>query len=80
MSLNLGVILRESAKKNPDKVAIIVGETKLTYGQVHAYAQKLAGSLKKLGVERGQHVALMLPNVPQFTICLLYTSPSPRDS
>lgn len=68
MSLNLGVILRESAKKNPDKVAIIVGETKLTYGQVHAYAQKLAGSLKKLGVERGQHVALMLPNVPQFTI------------
>lgn len=68
MSLNLGVILRESAKNNPDKVAIIVGETKLTYGQVHAYAQKLAGSLKKLGVKRGQHVALMLPNVPQFTI------------
>ena len=68
MSLNLGVILRESAKKNPDKVAIIVGDTKLTYGQVHTYAQKLAGSLKKLGVTRGQHVALMLPNVPQFTI------------
>jgi len=68
MSLNLGVILRESAKKNPDKVAIVIGETKLTYGQVHAYAQKLAGSLKKLGVHRGQHVALMLPNVPQFTI------------
>ena len=68
MSLNLGVILRESAKKNPDKVAIVVGETKLTYGQVHTYAQKLAGSLKKLGVSRGQHVALMLPNVPQFTI------------
>ncbi len=68
MSLNLGVLLRESAKKYPDRVAMVVGETKLTYATLHTYAQKLAGSLKKLGVERGQHVALMLPNVPHFTI------------
>jgi len=68
MSLNLGVLLRESAKKHPDRVAIVIGETKLTYATLHTYAQKLAGSLKELGVERGQHVALMLPNVPHFTI------------
>src|SRR5690606_24851668 len=68
MSLNLGVILRESAKNHPGESAIIIGETRLTYGQLHGYAQRLAGSLAKLGVRRGQHVALMLPNVPQFTI------------
>lgn len=68
MSLNLGVILRESARRDPDKVALIVGDTRLTYGEVHTYAQKLAGSLMALGMTRGQRVALMLPNVPQFTI------------
>jgi long-chain acyl-CoA synthetase len=30
--------------------------------------QKFAGALRSLGVQRGQHVALMLPNVPQFTL------------
>jgi long-chain acyl-CoA synthetase len=68
MSLNLGVILRESAKRHSEKTAIVIGDTLVSYGQLHAYAQKLAGSLKRLGVHRGQHVALMLPNVPQFTI------------
>jgi len=68
MSLNLGVLLRESAKKHPDREAIVIGESKLTYATLHSYVQKLAGSLKKLGVERGQHVALMMPNVPHFTI------------
>jgi long-chain acyl-CoA synthetase len=68
MSLNLGVILRESAKRHPNQIGIVVGDTKLTYGQIHGYVQRFAGSLSKLGVRRGQHVALMLPNVPQFTI------------
>lgn len=68
MSLNLSVLLRESARKNPDKDAIVIGEKRLPYALVHGYAQRFAGGLRKLGVGRGQHVALMLPNVPQFTI------------
>jgi len=66
--LNLATILRVSARKYPKKPAIIVGDTQLPYEAVHAYAQKLAGALAKLGIRRGQHVALMLPNVPHFTI------------
>ncbi|MBW2461495.1 MAG: long-chain fatty acid--CoA ligase [Deltaproteobacteria bacterium] len=68
MSLNLGVVLRESAKKNPDRTALVIGESTLSYGVLHDYVQRFAGALEKLGVGRGQHVALMLPNVPQFTI------------
>jgi long-chain acyl-CoA synthetase len=68
MSLNLASLLRVSASENPKKPALIVGETVLTYEQLHAFAQRFAGALKRLGVRRGQHVALMLPNVPQFTI------------
>lgn len=68
MTLNLATFLRESARKCPKKPALIVGETTLTYEIAHAYVQKLAGALEKLGIKRGQHVALMLPNVPHFTL------------
>jgi long-chain acyl-CoA synthetase len=68
MSLNLATILRDSAIKYPSKPAIVIGDTSLSYETVHAYAQKFAGALAAKGVRRGQHVALMLPNVPQFTI------------
>ncbi len=68
MSLNLGVILRESAKRYEDRDALLLGDAKLSYGALHNSAQKLAGGLLKLGVKRGQNVALMMPNVPHFTI------------
>jgi long-chain acyl-CoA synthetase len=68
MTLSLATILRESAHKHPKKPAVIIGETVLPYEVLHAYVQRFAGGLQKLGIKRGQHVALLLPNVPQFTI------------
>jgi long-chain acyl-CoA synthetase len=68
MSLNLATLLRESAKKHPNKKAIVINDVELSYGMVHGFAQKFAGALGKLGLHPGQHVALLLPNVPQFTI------------
>jgi long-chain acyl-CoA synthetase len=68
MSLNLATLLRDSAETYPKKAALIIGPTTLSYETLHGHAQKLAGGLAKLGIKRGQHVALMLPNVPQFTI------------
>jgi long-chain acyl-CoA synthetase len=68
MSLNLATLLRDSAATYPKKAALIIGPTTLSYETLHGHAQKLAGGLAKLGIKRGQHVALMLPNVPQFTI------------
>ena len=66
--LNLASILRASAQKTPENTAIIINDVKLSYAQLHGLVQKFAGGLAKLGVRPGQHVALMLPNVPQFTI------------
>jgi len=66
--LNLATILRSSAQKTPDNTAIVINDVKLPYAQVHGLAQRFAGALAKLGVKPGQHVALMLPNVPQFTV------------
>ncbi len=68
MSLNLATMLRESATKNPSKNHVIVGDVQLTYAMTHGMSQKFAGALKELGIKRGEHVALMLPNVPHFTM------------
>ncbi|HVU01317.1 MAG TPA: long-chain fatty acid--CoA ligase [Polyangiaceae bacterium] len=68
MSLNLASLVRESAALFPKKPAIIIGENAISYEMLHAQVQRLAGAFQKLGLHRGQHVALMMPNVPHFTI------------
>ncbi len=68
MSLNLATLLRESTRKHPAKPAIYINDVVLPYQMVDGFAQRFAGALRGLGLKPGQHVALMLPNVPQFTI------------
>jgi long-chain acyl-CoA synthetase len=68
MSLNLAVILRESVKRHPAKQAIVIGDKALTYAELHAHAQRFAAGLLAAGVKPGDRVALLLPNVPQFSI------------
>lgn len=60
--------LKQSAEKFPDKVAIHFMGKELTYQQVYRYSQKLAGYLQSLGIEKGDRVAIMLPNTPQSII------------
>ena len=66
--LNLATLLRESAKNNPAKPALIINDMSLSYGELDAFASRFGGGLAKLGVEPGKHVALLLPNVPHFSI------------
>jgi long-chain acyl-CoA synthetase len=68
MSLNLAVILEESTKRNPDKVALIFDDFKLTYSQLNAAANQVANALTGAGIKAGDRVGMMLPNVPQFPI------------
>lgn len=67
--LNLAVLLEQSARRNPGKVALILDEMKLRYAEVNGAANKIANGLAKLGVEPGQKVAIMLPNTPHFVLC-----------
>ena len=68
MSLNLAVIVRESALAHPDREAVVLGPFRLTYGQLDALSDQVAASLVKLGLERGERVGIMLPNVPHFPV------------
>jgi long-chain acyl-CoA synthetase len=68
MSLNLATLLRTTAHKTPSADCIKIGDVTLSYAEVHDMAQRFATALADLDIAPGQHIALMLPNVPQFTV------------
>jgi len=68
MSLNLGTILQASAAAHPEKVAIRLGPRALAYGELERAARGVAAGLRARGVRPGESVAVMVPNVPEFTI------------
>ncbi|MFQ5696928.1 MAG: long-chain fatty acid--CoA ligase [Myxococcota bacterium] len=68
MSLNLGTILEASAESRPDHPALRLHETVLCYRDLDRAARGVASGLRARGVSAGDQVALMVPNVPEFTI------------
>jgi long-chain acyl-CoA synthetase len=68
MSLNLASILRSSARERPDHPALLLNERQLTHAELDRAARGVAGSLREGGLAPGDRVALMVPNVPEFTI------------
>ena len=55
-------------KKYPNKVAIYFMGKELTYKELYESSLKFANYLRLLGVEKGDRVAVMLPNCPQAVI------------
>jgi long-chain acyl-CoA synthetase len=68
MNLNLGSILQASADARPEHPAIRLGERTLTYAALDRAARGVATGLRERGISPGDTVALLVPNVPEFTI------------
>jgi len=68
MSLNLSNLLIDSGRLHAERTALVLGDDSLTYAQLLDRVEHFAGALRALGLERGDKVALMLPNVPEFTV------------
>ena len=66
-------LLEKSAKNFPKKIALANGENEVTYSQLELLSNKFANALVKLGVKKGDRVALFLPNIPQFLIAYFGT-------
>jgi long-chain acyl-CoA synthetase len=65
--------LEDSARKYPNKVALIVGDERLTYGQIEGRANRLAHALVGAGVERGDRVVSFLPNSVEAVVAIFAT-------
>jgi len=77
-------ILVDTARKYPNNTAAIFGnvveplgnmllDAKMTYRELYDLTKRFAAALQHLGVEKGDRVALYLPNCPQFIIAYYAT-------
>jgi len=74
--------LRESAEKYPNNTALIFGgmapllgeqHYKISYRELDALVDRFAAGLQKLGLQKGDRVAIYMPNCPQFVIAYFGT-------
>ena len=56
--------------KFPNKPYLIWGDQQLTYGEANVMAQKAANAILTLGYQKGDRVALMSTNLPEYVILL----------
>jgi long-chain acyl-CoA synthetase len=68
MHLNLGSILQAAAAARPDHPVVRLNEQVLCYRELDRAARGMAASLRERGIAPGDKVALLIPNVPEFTI------------
>jgi len=64
-------IVDDIAAKMPDHKALVFYQKEITYGELKLYTDLLAAALIRDGVKKGDRVALMAPNTPQYVISYL---------
>jgi len=68
MNQNLALKLTASAERHGPCPALKLDDTVLTYAELDAASARVAEMLRARGINPGDRVGIMLPNVPQFAI------------
>ena len=64
--MNLRLMLEKAVKRYGEKTAVAMGDRRLSYAQLDEEANKVANALLGMGVKKGDRVAMLLPNSPEF--------------
>lgn len=64
--MSVGNILRRSAFNFPDKHALVFGSQRTSYAELNRRVNCIANSLLKMGLRKGDRVAVLLHNCPEF--------------
>ena len=68
--LNLVEKVRQQASEQPEKIAYHFMGKDTSYGEFEQTVARFAAALQNLGVQKGDHVALLLGNTPHYLISL----------
>ncbi|HEY8216857.1 MAG TPA: AMP-binding protein [Acidimicrobiia bacterium] len=71
MQFNLADLFEAVADAVPDRIAVVYGDRRLTYGELEARANRCAHALASLGIGRDDHVGLYLRSCPEFLEAML---------
>jgi long-chain acyl-CoA synthetase len=66
--VNLASNLGRTAEEYPDRVAVRLGDTQKTYRELDEESARVASLLRDRGLEPGDRVGIMLPNVAEFPV------------
>ena len=66
-------LLSNAAREFPDRPALIFFGQKIGYHELDRLSNRFAHALRRLGVKKGDRVAIVLPNIPQFVIAFYGT-------
>ncbi|MHB1011503.1 MAG: long-chain-fatty-acid--CoA ligase [Desulfobacteria bacterium] len=64
--MNVGTLFTKAARTFPERLAIAHGDHELTYRQANERINRLANGFGKLGIKKGENVAILLNNRPEF--------------
>jgi len=63
--MNAGDILRRSAKRYPNKIALVFEDSRFSFKEFNCRVNKLANALLKLGMDKGDRIAILAENCNQ---------------
>lgn len=63
-------LLKSIVGKFPKKEAIFDGTRRLTYEELDKQSNAIASTLKKMGIKKGDHIAVSLPNWHEFIVVI----------
>src|SRR2546430_6514456 len=75
-SVPLQAMLDDAAENHPNSTATIFFTRKRSYKSISDAAWRFANGLRRLGIKKGDRVALVLPNTPQFVIAFYGALPA----
>ena len=67
---SLVALMEESFKKHRDRVAYSFMGKEITFGQTDSLSLSFGAYLQGLGLAKGERVAIMMPNVPQYPVAV----------
>ena len=66
--ITLTRMLEQSVERCPDRTALVYFGTRITYKRLLDHVNRCAAGLQTVGVRKGDRVALMMSNCPQFVV------------
>lgn len=69
--MTIGELIEKQAEKYSDRIFLYFEDQKITYRDFNIIVNRVANGFQKLGLGKGDMVAIMLPNSPEFLLTLM---------
>lgn len=66
----IGELLSVQATRFPNQIFLRLEDQRWTYADVELQASSLAAGLRELGLQPGDRLAVILPNIPQYVVTI----------